>query len=98
MKNKNNKETRGYYYILYSNCEKKLIDEFEKKYGKVFLYSSGIGKFDSKNNIIDKHSSKYDCARANGISDRTLNKILDKNIIHNEHSYKLIGSKTIWIK
>lgn len=95
---KNNKETRGYYYMLYCNCEKKLIDDFEKKHGKVFLYNSGIGKFDTKNNIIDKYSSKYDCARANSMSDRTLNKILDKNIQHNGFSYKLIGSKTTWIK
>ena len=90
---KNNKETKGHYYMLYSNCDKKLINSFEKSNGKVFLYQSGIGQFDTKNNIICEYNSKYDCARANNMADRTLNKILDKNVEHNGFIYKNIGSK-----
>lgn len=65
-----------------------------KKHKKVFLYNSSIGKFDSKNYIICEYNSKYNCARANSISDR----MLDKDIIHNGYSYKSIGSKIQWLK
>jgi hypothetical protein len=84
--------------MLYSNCEKKLIEDFEKSNGKVFLYQSGIGQYDISNKLVNIFSSKYDCARANNMADRTLNKILDKNISHNNYSYKSLGSKTQWIK
>jgi len=77
---KNKKETKGNYYMLYSNCEKKLIEDFEKSNGKVFLYQSGIGQYDISNKLVNIFSSKYDCARANSMADRTLNKILDKDI------------------
>lgn len=95
---KNKKETKGNYYMLYSDCDKKLIDDFQKSNGKVFLYLTGIGQYNVSNNITNTFSSKYDCARANNMADRTLNKILDKNISHNNYSYKSLGSKTQWIK
>lgn len=95
---KNKKETKGNYYMLYSECDKKLIADFEKSNGKVFLYLVGIGQYDTSNNLTNTFSSKYDCARANNMADRTLNKILDKNIPHNTYTYKTIDSKTQWIK
>ena len=94
---KNKKETKGFYYMLYSDCDKKLIDTFEKSNGKVFLYLNGIGQFDSTKKLINTYCSKYDCARANNMADRTLNKILDKDVEHNGFIYKNIGSKTKWI-
>lgn len=95
---KNKKETKGNYYMLYYECDKKLIADFEKSNGKVFLYLTGIGQYDTSNNLVNIFSSKYDCARANNMADRTLNKILDKNITHNSSTYKSLGSKTQWIK
>lgn len=95
---KNKKETKGNYYMLYSDCGKKLIADFEQSNGKVFLYLTGIGQYNASNNITNTFGSKYDCARANNMADRTLNKILDKNIPHNNYIYKSLGSKTQWIK
>ena len=94
---KNKKETKGFYYMLYSDCDKKLIEKFEKINGKVFLYKSGIGQYDVSNKLVNQFSSKYDCARTNKISDRIFSKILDKNIIRNGYSYKTNGSKTVQI-
>jgi hypothetical protein len=91
---KNKKETKGFYYMLYSDCDKKLTNTFEKSNGKVFLYLNGIGQFDTTKKLVNTYCSKYDCARANNMADRTLNKILDKNVEHNGFSYKYIGSKT----
>jgi hypothetical protein len=84
--------------MLYSDCDKKLIDDFEKYDSKVFLYLTGIAQYDMSNKLVNTYSSKYDCAIANSMADRTLNNILDKNILHNSSTYKSLGSKTQWIK
>lgn len=95
---KNKKETKGYYYLLYSDCDKKLIDKFEKSNNKVFLYLNRIGQFDTTKKLVNIYSSKYECARANNMADITLNKILDKDNTYNNFSYKSIGSKTKWLE
>jgi phage anti-repressor protein len=93
---KNKKETRGFYYMLYSDCDKKLINSFEKSNGKVFLYLNAIGQYDSTKKLVNTYCSKYECARANNMADRTLNKILDKDVEHNGFNYKNVGSKKQW--
>ena len=92
---KNKKETDGHYYMLYSECDEKLVKDFEKKLGsQVFLYANGIGQYDLAGKLVKEFSSKYDCARANSISDRSLNKALDEQKTYLGYLYKFLEPKT----
>jgi hypothetical protein len=85
--------TRGHYYILYENCDEFLKNEFEMKYGEPLLYVSGVGQYDSNNNLIREFSCKYDCIRSLAMSDKTLAKALNNEIMYNGCYFKEIGSK-----
>jgi hypothetical protein len=85
--------TRGHYYILYENCDEILKNEFEMKYGEPLLYVSGVGQYDSNNNLIREFSCKYDCIRSLAMSDKTLAKALNNDIMYNGCYFKEIGSK-----
>lgn len=90
---KNSTITRGHYYVLYDNCEQNLKNDFETKHGKPLLYVSGVGQYDSNNNLIREFSCKYDCIRSLTMSDKTLSKALNKDIMYNGFYFKEIGSK-----
>jgi phage anti-repressor protein len=90
---KNGTITNGHYYILYNNCDENLIYDFEEKNEKPVLYKNGVGQFDNQNNMINEFSCKYDCIRELKMSDKTLAKALDKNVMYNNHYFKSIGSK-----
>jgi len=93
---KNKKESNGNYYMLYHECDKKLIQDFEKKLGfQVLLYSgNGIGQYDETDKLVKEFGSKQDCVKANSISDRTLNKALESKSIYKGFSYKYLEPKT----
>lgn len=91
---KNKTESKGFYYSLYNECDTNLKNNFEKKIGsKVLLYKNGIGQYDQNNKLLNEYVSKYDCVRANGISDRTLKKALENNIAYNGYFYKFLEEK-----
>lgn len=90
---KNGSIVNNYYYILYKNCDKKLKEDFENKYGIPVLYINGIGQYDTNNNLIKEFVCKSECYKLLNISDKTLNKILEKNILYKNHYYKYIGNK-----
>ena len=91
---KNGTITNENYYILYDKCEKELIDDFEKRNnGPPLLYKNGVGKFDKNENLFQEFACKYDCIRTLKISDKTLNKALENNILYNEFYYKELGSR-----
>ena len=91
---KNFSITKGYYYRLYDHCEEVLKNGFiEKNNGEPLLYKNGVGQFDSENKLIGEFICKYDCIKQLKISDKTLAKALDKNIMYNNNYYKTIGSK-----
>jgi hypothetical protein len=79
--------TNGYYYKIYDNCSDNLKEKYEEKYGKPILYKNGIGKYDTENNLIQEFICKYDCIKTQCISDKTLTKALEKNIMYNNFSY-----------
>ena len=91
-----NIETKGFYYCLYENCEKKLIINFENKYGKVLLYISGVGKYDKENKLLQEFTCKERCRENCGISDRTLKKVLENKLLYNDFYYKYLESKKIF--
>ena len=90
---KNMSLTNGHYYILYDKCEDELKNIFVQKYGEPLLYKDGIGQYNAENNLLAEFVCKYDCIKQLKISDKTLAKALDKNILYNNYYFKSIGSK-----
>ena len=90
---KNETISNGHYYLLYENCDDELCDDFIEKYGEPLLYKDGVGQYDSNNNLIQEFVCKYDCIKKLKISDKTLAKALDKNVLYNQYYFKSIGIK-----
>jgi hypothetical protein len=92
---KNKTLSNGFYYLLYDECDEDLKYEFINKNNnnEPLLYKNGVGQYDVNNNIIREFSCKYDCIRTLSISDKTLTKALEKNIMYNGYYYKMIGEK-----
>jgi hypothetical protein len=90
---KNVSITRGHYYMLYDNCEEELKNNFEDKHGVPHLYKLGIGQYDLQNNLIREFSCKYDCIKGLSMSDKTLNKALEKNIPYNGYLFRELPMK-----
>jgi phage anti-repressor protein len=83
----------NYYYQLYEKCDENLVQAFEEKHGKPLLYVNGIGQYDEQQILTREFACKYDCIRSLQMSDKTLAKILDKNIAYQGYFYKTIGKK-----
>jgi prophage antirepressor-like protein len=94
---KNASLTNGHYYLLYDKCPQELIDTFEKKYGEPILYKDGIGQYTNENQLVKEFICKYDCIKQLKMSDKTLAKALDNNILYNNFFFSRIGSKVKWI-
>ena len=90
---KNGTMTKGYYYMLYNDCDNLLIKKFEEKNSAPLLYKNGVGQFDLQNNLIKTFACKYDCIKQLKISDKTLAKALMKNIQYNGHYFRELESK-----
>ena len=86
---KNETLTKDCYYILYEKCSDELKDNYEIP----ILYKDGIGQYDSNNNLVKEHTCKFHCMKTNGISDKSLNKALEKNIMYDGYYYKHLGEK-----
>lgn len=87
--------TNGFYYCLYETCFDELKKKFmEKNKGEPILYKNGIGQYDLTNKLVKEFVSKFDCERKLKISDKTMNKALDKNISYNNHYYRRLPEKT----
>jgi phage anti-repressor protein len=85
---------KGYYYLLYNDCSNELKNNFiEKNDGEPILYKDGIGQYDSDNKLIGEFTCKNNCCKNVGISDKSLRKALEKNIMYNNYYYKHLGSK-----
>jgi hypothetical protein len=85
--------TKGHYYMLYNDCDALLKDNFETTHGEPLLYKNGVGQFDQENNLIKEFTCKYDCIRELKMSDKTLAKALDKNILYQGYFYRSLASK-----
>jgi hypothetical protein len=90
---KNGSLANGHYYVLYDKCDDELQEQFEQTYGVPLLYKDGVGQYDTNNNLIAEFVCKYECIKQLKISDKTLAKTLDKNIMYNNFYFKRIGSK-----
>lgn len=92
---KNKTLSNDHYYILYEDCDEDIKNEFVNKNNdnNPLLYKNGVGQYDSNNNLIREFACKYDCIRSQSISDKTLAKTLEKNIMYNGYYYRMIGEK-----
>ena len=90
---KNGSLANEHYYVLYDKCDEELQEQFEQTYGVPLLYKDGVGQYDANNNLIAEFVCKYECIKQLKISDKTLAKTLDKNIMYNNFYFKRIGSK-----
>ena len=83
----------GYYYLLYHKCSETLRNNFMEKHGEPILYKNGIGQYDSQNNLVQEFVCKQYCVKTLNISDKSLSKALNKNMMYNNFYYKYIGIK-----
>jgi hypothetical protein len=91
---KNGTLTHDHYYVLYDKCDDLLKNNFTKEYGKEpILYKDGVGQFDHQQKLVQEFVSKYDCSKKLNISDKTLSKALDKDVMYNHFYYKRLESK-----
>ena len=88
--------TNSHYYMLYGNCSQELQKQFSEKHCNSLepvLYKAGIGQYDLNNRLIREFVCKYDCIKQLKMSDKTLAKILDKDVPYNGLIFKSIGQK-----
>jgi hypothetical protein len=93
---KKSKIHNGFYYMLYDKCDLDLRNKFEEYKNnskEPILYKNGVGQFDKTNNLIREFICKYDAIRLLKISDKTLAKAIDNNILYNDYYFRYIGSK-----
>jgi prophage antirepressor-like protein len=90
---KNISLTNGHYYMLYDKCPEEAISNFEQQHGEPLLYKDGIGQFSIDNQLIKEFVCKYDCIKQLKMSDKTLTKALDNNVLYSGFYFKRIGSK-----
>ena len=87
--------SKGHYYLLYDSCEDELKENFIIKNNnqEPILYKNGIGQYNSDQLLIKEFICKYDCIKSFHISDKTLQKALDKQIPYNGTYFKYLDAK-----
>ena len=84
---------KGFYYKLFEKCSLELQQKFIENHGVPLLYKDGVGVYNNENQLQKEFSCKYDVIRQLKMSDKTLAKALDKNILYNNNYFRSIGSK-----
>jgi len=90
---KNHTIKDGYYYQLYEECDALLKNQFQKKHATILLYHDGIGQYDANHTLLTEFASKFDCTARAGISQKSLAKVLDRNLMYHEFYFKSLGEK-----
>ena len=78
---KDNKLLNENYYMLYDKCSNDLKDNFCKN--EFLLYKTCIEQRDTENIVIKQFMNKSDCYKNLFMSEKNLNKSLDKNLPYN---------------
>ena len=87
-------QSQGFYYKLYSDCDKLIVNKFTEKYGKnVLLYKDGIGMYDESGKIVKEYKCKYECIKVEKISDKTLAKAMREDKAYNGHKFRMLPSR-----
>ncbi len=83
----------GYYYMLFQECEPSWKSTFQAKNGNFILYKQGVGRFDKEGRLINEYICKDDCVKRVRISQKSLAKVLDKNITYDGFYFRSLGEK-----
>lgn len=87
-------QTQGFYYKLYSNCNKEIIQKFTEKYGKnILLYKDGIGMYNESGKLVKEYKCKYECIKLEKISDKTLAKAMVEDKAYNGYKFRMLPSR-----
>ena len=93
---KNKKTVRGNMYMLFSECNQKIQDEFiaQKCTDKpLLLFKDGIGQYDTEQKLVREFACKYDCINELKMSDKTMSRALEKNAEYNGFFYKKLAPR-----
>ncbi len=90
---KNHTIKDGHYYQLYEECDASLKNQFQTRHGNIVLYHDGIGQYDVNHTLISEFASKFDCTARAGISQKSLAKVLDRNLMYHDFYFKSLGEK-----
>jgi hypothetical protein len=90
VKNKSLKD--NYYYQLFEECDVALQNKWKALKGDTVLYQDGIGQY-KDGILITEFVSRYDCVTKAGISQKSLAKVLDKDLKYKDYYFKSLGEK-----
>ena len=79
--------------MVYDQCSEELREAFVEKHGEPILYKEGVGRFDENRQLLQEFTCKYDCIKQMKMSDKTMTKILDKDVMYNQCYYQSLGAK-----
>lgn len=92
---KNNTLANGFYYMLLDSCEDDVKEKWVQEHGECLLYRDGIGQFDSEKQLIKEFTCKYDCTTQLKISQKSMAKVLDKEVMYDKYYYRSLGEKLL---
>jgi hypothetical protein len=93
---KNGTIANGFYYMLLDSCEDDIKAKWMEQHGECILYRDGVGQFDSNKQLIREFVCKYDCTNQLKIGQKTMAKVLDKEIMYDKCFYRSLGEK-LWV-
>lgn len=83
----------GYYYMLFQECELAWKEIFRAQHGSFLLYKQGVGTFDKEGKLVGEYICKDDCVKRLRISQKSLAKVLDKDITYNGLHFRNLPPK-----
>jgi hypothetical protein len=89
---KTNSLANGFYYMLLDSCED-IREKWVLEHGEPLLYKDGVGQYDSNMNLIREFSCKYDCITHMKISQKSMAKVIDKEVMYDKCYYRSLGEK-----
>lgn len=81
----------NYYYTLFEECDASLQNKWKEHNGTI-LYHDGIGQY-RDGTLITEFVSRHDCVLKGGISQKSLAKVLDRDIKYKDYYFKSLGEK-----
>jgi hypothetical protein len=78
--------------MLFDSCED-MKEKWILEHGEPLLYRDGVGQYDANKNLIREFSCKYDCIIQMKISQKTMAKVIDKEMMYDKCYYRSLGEK-----
>jgi hypothetical protein len=80
----------GHYYQLYEECDESLRNRFQEN-RDIVMYHDGIGRYEG--DTLVEYKSRFDCTAQAGISQKSLAKVLDTNMLYKGFRFASLGEK-----